>query len=60
MTLLMAAVFLGGFGTFRPSIVAELAWINALSLLGMIVLNELAAALGKRWVGRMPRLARSY
>jgi hypothetical protein len=60
MTLLMAAVFLGGFGTFRPSIVAELAWINALSLLGMIVLNELAAALGKRWVGGMPRLARSY
>ena len=60
MTLLTAAVFLGGFETFRPSIVAELAWINALSLLGMIVLNELAAALGKRWVGRMPRLARSY
>jgi hypothetical protein len=60
MTLLIAAVFLGGFETFRPSIVAELAWINALSLVGMIVLNELAAALGKRWVGRMPRLARSY
>lgn len=60
MTLLIAAVFLGGFETFRPSIVAELARINALSLIGMIVLNELAAVLGKRWVGRMPRLARSY
>lgn len=60
MTLLIAAVFLGGFETFRPSIVAELARINALSLIGMIVLNELAAVLGKRWVARMPRLARSY
>jgi len=46
--------------TFRPSIVAQLAFINAASLLGMIVLNELAAAIGKRWVGKMPRLARSY
>jgi len=60
MGLLMAAVFLGGFETFRPAIVAELAWINAVSLLGMVVLNELAAAAGKCWVGKMPRLARSY
>ena len=60
MGLLMAAVLLGGFETFRPSIVAQLAWINAASLLGMIVLNEMAAAIGKRWVGKMPRLARSY
>jgi hypothetical protein len=58
--LLVAAVFLGSLETFRPSIVAQLAWINAASLLGMIVLNELAAAIGKRWVGKMPRLARSY
>jgi hypothetical protein len=60
LVLLVAAIFLGSLETFRPSIVAELGWINAASLLGMIVLNELAAALGKRWVGKMPRLARSY
>jgi hypothetical protein len=60
IALFMGAVFLGGLETFRPSIVADLAWINALSLVGMIVLNELAAALGRRWVGRMPRLAMSY
>jgi hypothetical protein len=58
--LLVAAVFLGSLETFRPSIVLQLAWINAVSLLGMIILNELAAAIGERWVGKMPRLARSY
>ena len=60
LVLLIAAIFLGSLETFRPSIVAQLAFINAASLLGMIVLNELAAAIGKRWVGKMPRLARSY
>jgi len=60
LVLLIAAIFLGSLESFRPSIVAQLAWINAASLLGMIVLNELIAAVGKRWVGRMPRLARSY
>jgi hypothetical protein len=60
LVLFIAAIFLGSLGTFRPSIVAQLAWINAASLLGMIVLNELAVMVGKRWVGKMPRLARSY
>ena len=59
MTLLAAAVFLGGFETFAPSIVGQLAWINAASLVAMIILNELAAALLKPWVGSMPRLARA-
>ena len=59
MTLLVAAFFLGGLETFRPSIIAQLAWINAVSLMGMIVLNEVAAALCRPWLGRMPRLARS-
>jgi hypothetical protein len=58
--LLVAAVFLGSLETFRPSIALQLAWINAVSLLGMIILNELAAAIGGRLVGKMPRLARSY
>ena len=60
LVLLLAAVFLGSLETFRPSIVAQLAWINAASLLGMVVLNELAAVIGKRWFGKMPRLAGSY
>jgi hypothetical protein len=59
MTLLGAAVFLGGFETFRPSIVAEIGWVNAASLLGMIVLNEIAAACLKPLVGTIPRLARA-
>lgn len=60
LVLFVAAIFLGGLGTFRLSIIAQLAWINAASLVGMILLNELAAVIGKRWVGKMPRLARSY
>ena len=59
MTLLGAAVFLGGFETFRPAVVAQLALVNAVSLVGMVVLNELAAALCRPWLGRIPRLVRS-
>lgn len=58
LILLMAAVFLGGFETFQLSIVAQLGWINAASLAGMIILNELAALLLKP-LGRIPRLARA-
>lgn len=59
VTLLAAAIFLGGFETFQLSIVGQLAWINAASLAAMIVLNEVAAALLKPWLGRIPRLARA-
>jgi hypothetical protein len=59
MTLLGAAVLLGGLETFRPGIVAQIAFINAVSLVGMVVLNEVAAALCKSWLGRIPRLVRS-
>lgn len=59
-TLLAAAVFFGDLETFRPSIVAQLALINALSLVGMIVLNEVTAALCRPWLGRIPRLVRSW
>jgi hypothetical protein len=58
-TLLAAVVFLGGLETFRPSVIAQLAWINAASLLGMVALNEVFSALCRPWIGRMPRLARS-
>ena len=59
MALLAAAVLLGGLESFRPAIVAQLAFINVISLAGMIVLNEIVAALGKPWLGRTPRLVRS-
>ena len=59
-TLLAAAVFLGGFETFRPAVVAELAFVNAVSLAGMVVLNEVLSALCRSWLGRIPRLARSW
>jgi len=57
--LLPAAILLDGLATFRPSIIAQLAWINAAALVAMIVLNEAAAALLKPWLGRIPRLARA-
>jgi hypothetical protein len=59
MTLLPAALFFGDIETFRPAIVAQLALINAVSLVGMVVLNEVLAALGRPWLGRIPPLVRS-
>ncbi len=59
LTLLPAGVFLSGLDTFRPSIIAQLAWINAASLVAMIVLNEIVAVLFKPWLGKIPRLARA-
>ena len=60
MTLLGAVAFLGGFETFKPAIVAQIGFINAVSLVGMIVLNEVAAALCRPWLGRIPRLVRAW
>jgi hypothetical protein len=59
VTLVPAGVVLNGLETFRPSIIAQLGWINAAALIGMIVLNEVAAALFKPWLGRLPLLARA-
>lgn len=56
LTLLAAVVFLGDLETFRPAIIAQLGLMNAVSLLGMIVLNEVAAAVCRSWLGRIPRL----
>ena len=60
MTLLGAAVLLGGFETFRLAIVAQLAFTNAVSLVGIVVLNEVSAAVCRPWLGRIPRLVRSW
>ena len=60
LALVGPVVFLGDFETFRPSIVAELGLVNAVSLVGMIALNELAAAFCRPWLGRIPRLVRSW
>lgn len=57
--LLAAAPFFGDLETFRPAVVAELAFVNAVSLAGMVVLNEMAALLCRPWLGRIPRLIRS-
>ena len=58
-TLLVAAVFFADLGTFRPAIVAQLAFINIVALAGMIVMNEIVAVCFTPWLGRMPRLVRS-
>lgn len=60
LTLLAAVVFLGDPETFRPAIIAQLGFINAVSLVGMVLLNEIAAALCRPWLGPIPRLIRSY
>ena len=60
LTLFAAVIFLGDLETFRLAIVAQLGFINAVSLVGMVVLNEVAAALCRPWLGRMPRLVRSW
>jgi len=59
MALLATAVLLGGLESFRPAIVGQLALINVISLGGMVALNEIVAAVGKPWLGIMPRLVRS-
>ncbi len=60
MTLLGIAALLGGFETLKPAIVAQIGFINAVSLVAMVVLNEIAAALCRPWLGRIPRLVRSW
>lgn len=60
LALLAAVVFLGDLETFRPAIVAQLGLVNAVSLVGMVLLNEIAAALCRPWLGRIPRLVRSW
>lgn len=58
-TLLPAGLLFGDLETFQPAIVAQLGLINAVSLVGMVVLNEVAAALCRPWLGRIPRLIKS-
>lgn len=60
LTLLAPVVFLGDLETFQPAIVVQLGLINAISLVAMVVLNEVAAALCRPWLGRMPRLVGSW
>ncbi len=55
MTLLVFALFLGGFETFSPLVVAQIGLVNLLWLVGLVALNELVAILGKTWLGVMPR-----
>lgn len=60
VTLLPAALLLGGWETFTPAIIAQLALSNTIWLVGMVLLNEVAAAFCKPWIGMTPRLVRSW
>ena len=60
LALVGPVVFLGDLKTFRPAIVAELGLVNAVSLVGIFALNEVLAAWCRPWLGRIPRLARSW
>ena len=56
MVLWVAALVLGGRDMFTLSIVMEIALVNGAWLVGLVGLNEIAAALCKPWLGRMPML----
>jgi hypothetical protein len=58
-TLWLAALGLGGRETFAMSIVMQIALINAAWFAGLSALNEIAAALCKPWLGRIPMVRRS-
>jgi hypothetical protein len=60
LTLFVPVVFLGDLETFRPALVAQLGLINAVSLAGLIALNEVLAAWCRPWLGRIPRLVGSW
>jgi hypothetical protein len=60
LALLAPVMFLGDLETFRPAIVAELALVNVVALIGMVALNEALAASCRPWLGRIPRLVRSW
>lgn len=60
LVLLAPVALRGDLETFRPGLVAELGLVNALSLAGMIALNEVLAALCRPWLGRIPRFIGSW
>jgi len=60
VALLPTAWWFDGWEMFKPAIVAELAFTNTAWLVGMVLLNEVVAALCRPWLGRIPRLIRSW
>lgn len=56
VALLPAAWWFGAWEMFTPAIIAQLAFVDTAWLAGMVLLNEVAAAFLKPWVGRTPRL----
>ena len=54
----VAGLFLGSVDTFSPAIIAQLAFVNFVWLVGLIVLNELVVVVCKTWIGMPPRLGR--
>lgn len=56
--LWLAALILGGRDMFTASIVMQVALINSAWLVGIILLNEIAAAICRPWLGRIPLIVR--
>jgi hypothetical protein len=57
--LFVAALFLGGTETFSPAIIAQIGFVNAAWLVGIVALNELLSILCKPWFGAIPRFAKA-
>ena len=60
IALWAAALILGGRDMFALPIVLQVGSINAAWLAALVALNEIAAALCKPWLGRMPMVARAF
>jgi hypothetical protein len=56
IALLPAVLMFGDPETFRPGIILKIMLTNAAWLVAIVVLNEVAAAWCRRWIGRIPRL----
>jgi hypothetical protein len=57
--LWVASLALGGREMFTLPIVMEIAFVNGAWLIGIVALNEIAAAICKPWLGRIPMMLQS-
>jgi hypothetical protein len=57
--LRLGVAFLASFASYELTLLAA-GFINAVSLVAMVVLNEVVVARCKPWLGRIPRLIRAY
>ncbi len=57
-SLFVVALMLGGSETFSPAIIAQIGFVNAAWLAGLVALTELLSAMCKPWFGAMPRFVK--